>query len=464
MKKALALILAVVMCLSLFAACGNSSSSQSSTTTTGGTTAAGETTTAAPAKPVELKVVTMFGGDDSHAPALKSLNKKFEEATGNTVKDNSAQADEVWKTKVVADFNGGNVPDVLYYFNGATGEPIVKSGKVVDLATMNAEFPEYGKNLNADIVNKGANVASDGKVYCMPTKGFVEPLYINKKAFEAAGATIPKSWDELMTAITKLNEAGITPFATTVGVEPNYFFEYLIVGAGGLDALKVSPKTMEEVPASWATGLAEIKTLYDAKAFPKNTATLKAGAEVMNLFLTSKAAMYLDGTWASGNIPTADKAVEGQITQDDVVMVPMPTKDAQYYGNTIAGYSSGWYVTTDAWNDPDRKAAAMAYVQFMTSDEAIGEYIVAAGGIPASAGVEAAMDPAAVTPLFKEAARFSAEDVKGGTYGPVQDTMTQAARTFMATKMIKVATGEMTAEDFVKGLVEQNNVADAPKE
>ena len=461
MKKALALILAVVMCLSLFAACGNNDTGTTTTTAGNSTTTtaqSGETTTA-PAKPVELKVVTEFGGDDAHVATYKELNKQFESETGNTIKDNSGEANETWKTQVVADFNGGNVPDVLFYFNGATGDQIVKTGKVVDYDTIVAEFPEYGKHLSAGILKKGANVAADGKVYSVPIKGFAEPLFVNKKAFDQAGATIPKTWDELMTAITKLNEAGITPFATTLGLEPHYFFEYLLVGTGGVDALKVSPKTVEEVPATWASGLAELKTLYDAKAFPKNTATLKAGDEVKSLFLTSKAAMYLDGTWFNGTIPTADAPVEGQITQDDVVMIAFPTKDAQYAGNTVAGFSSGWYVTTDAWNDPDRKAAAMAYVQFMTSDKSIAALCgPAIGGIPASETATNEMDPSLVSAIFKETQRFLKEDVTA-QQGPVQDTMTQAARDFMASNMIKIATGEMTADDFIKGLVEQNAAA-----
>lgn len=461
MKKALALILAVVMCLSLFAACGGNDSG-STTTTTAGTTKEGETTTAAPAGPVELKVVTMFGGTDAHAPALQKLNKEFEEKTGNTIKDNSAVANEEWKTKVVTDLNGGNVPDVLYYFNGGAGEEVVKSGQVVDVDTIIAEYPEYAKNISTGILREGANVAADGKVYCVPLKGFAEPLFINKVAFEKAGAEIPTSWDTLMTAIDKLNEAGITPFACPLGAEPNYFFEYMLIGAGGAEALGTNPKTMEEVPASWAKGLAEIKTLYDAKAFPKDCATIGAGAEVQALFLESKAAMYLDGTWFNGSVPTADKAVEGQITQDDVVMVPMPTKDNSFYGTTAAGFSSGWFITKAAWEDPAKKAAAVDYVMYHSSDAAICEYITAAGGgIPASGTAAALMDAEAATPLFIEAGRYLDQDAKGTVF-PVEDGFTNAARSFMASNMIKVATGAMTAEDYIAGIVEQNNVADAP--
>lgn len=451
MKKALALILAVVMCLSLFAACGESSSSQPATTAPG-TTAAGETTTAE-AKPVELKVVTEFGGEDSHVDVYKKWNQKFIDETGNTIKDNSAYADDNWKIQVTADFNSGNIPDVLFFFNGATAEDIIKTGKVVDLATVQAEFPDYAKNIGEGALKTASNIASDGKIYSVPIKGFAEGLYCNKQLFADNGLTYPKTWDEFMNCIAKFNEAGITPISVSIGAEPHYWFEHLLLATGGTDALAKNITNEADVPASWTAGFDLFKTLYDANAFPKNTASMKGGDEANALFKQGKAAMYLDGSWFNGQIPTEKK--DGLVSQDEIDVVAFPTVDPAYYGNIVAGFSSGWYITTEAWNDPDKKAVAMKYLMMQTSNEAIADYC--GPGIGGIAAAEVKLEAGAGHLAESMSAMTGAST---GSVGAMQDAMTQAARSYFIANLINLSEGKMTTADFIKGLVEANNVAD----
>lgn len=448
MKKALALILAVVMCLSMFAACGGKTEGE--TTTAAPANGDEVTTTEAPAaKPVELNVVTMFGGEDAHTKAYQALNAEFEAETGNTIKDGSAFADDNWKVQVTADINAGNVPDVLFFFNGATANDIIATGNMIDLATIQAEYPDYAKNIGEGAMTANGQVAADGKTYCVPIKGFAEGLYCNRKLFEDNGLTYPKTWDEFMNCINTFAAAGITPISVSMGAEPHYWFEHLLLAAGGTDALSKNITNVADAPASWTTGFDLCKTLYDAKAFPENTATLLGGDEANNLFKTGAAAMYIDGSWFNGQIPTEQK--EGLVCQDDIDVIAMPTMDAANYGAVVAGFSSGWYITKAAWDDADKKAAAMAYLMKMTSNEAIAALCgPGIGGIPA-ADVE--LDPAAGH-LAASMGTMIANST--ATIGAMQDGMTQEARNFFIANMIKLCDGSMTTADFIKGLVEAN--------
>lgn len=454
MKKALAMILAVVMCLSLFAACGKKEDPKA--TTTAGSNA--DTTTVAPTteapKPTTLNVVTEFGGGDQHEAVYKEINDKFAADTGNTINDNSGSANEEWKASVVADFNADNAPDVMFFFNGTTLEPIVKTGQLISVADIQAVDAEYGKNIDDSILNGTGNTSSDGKVYGLPLKGFAETLFVNKKIFEDNGVALPDSWDNLIAACKALSDKGITPFATALGVEPHYFFDHLIMSAGGCDALSKVPASADEAPAAWAEGIALLKDLYDAKAFPADTATMTGGQDIQAYFASGKAAMYLDGSWAIGSVPTEPK--EGMITQDDVIMMAFPAKNAQYQGNVITGYSSAWYITKKAWDDPDKRAAAIAYVKAQTSDEAIAKYCSPElGGFTSSKGANALIDASKRSPLINS----TAEVVAAATAqcGPLQDLLKQGTREWAFANMIKVATGDMTAEDFVKQLIETEN-------
>lgn len=452
MKKALALILAVVMCLSLFAACGNKTEDE--TNAPAETTAPVSDETEAP-KPAELKVVTMFGGEDAHTTTYLELNKKFEADTGNTIVDQSAVANDDWKVAVTSDFTTGNIPDVLFFFNGPTAADIVKSGHVIDLATIQAEYPDYAANIGDGALKCAANIAEDGKTYCVPIKGFAEGLYVNKNLFADNGLSYPKTWDEFMNCVNTFAAKGIVPISAAMGSQPHYWFEHLLLAAGGCDAISKNVTDMADVPASWTTGFGLCKTLYDAKAFPADTATLDDGDGANMLFKTGAAAMYIDGSWFNGQIPVAlEEGQEGLITQADVDVIPMPTMDPANYGNIVAGFSSGWYVTDAAWNDPDKKAAAMAYVQYMTSGDAIAALCgPGIGGMPAA---NVTLDPE-LGPLAGAYGKLIEDSTN--SVGPMQDNMAVEGKNFFIANMINLCTGDMTVEDFIAGMVEANAAA-----
>ena len=147
-----ALLLAAMLLLGLLAGCGNQSGGPSQNP--GGTQESQQ-----PAgSPVELNVVTSYGGDDGNRKNYENAVKAYEEATGNTILDASATSNEEWKAKVLTDFETGTEPDVLFFFTNADAEPFIQAGKVVDLAAIRAEYPDYASNMRDSMMA----VASDG--------------------------------------------------------------------------------------------------------------------------------------------------------------------------------------------------------------------------------------------------------------------------------------------------------------
>ena len=45
------------------------------------------------------------------------------------------------------------------------------------------------------------------------------------------------------------------------------------------------------------------------------------------------------------------------------------SKSCLLYTSIISGLSSGWYITKKAWDDPDKRAAAVSFISDMTTDE-----------------------------------------------------------------------------------------------
>ena len=95
-KKTLAIILALCLGASMLAACGGSGSSAPASASVAGSTGS----SAPEAKPVEIRVVTSYGGDDGNRANYEEAVAGYEAATGNTVVDESATSNEQWKAQV----------------------------------------------------------------------------------------------------------------------------------------------------------------------------------------------------------------------------------------------------------------------------------------------------------------------------------------------------------------------------
>jgi len=97
---------------------------------------------------VELKTMSMFGGTDPHVETYEGLIADFEAENDITINDSSATSDEIWKTSVIASFYSGNDPDVLFYFTGAIAKPLIDNRKVVSIAEIREEYPNFAKNIS----------------------------------------------------------------------------------------------------------------------------------------------------------------------------------------------------------------------------------------------------------------------------------------------------------------------------
>ena len=188
MKKLLVLMVALLMLVAAFAGCAKQPAEQPDAPEES-ESAPPEDTPAAP-EPVEITVVTSYGGDDGNRSNYEAALAGYEEATGNAVLDASATSNEEWKAKVMTDFETGTEPDVLFYFNGVDADPIVEAGKVVSLDEIREVYPDYAGNMKEDML-----VASpaDGVVYSVPSSGFWESMFVNKTVLDAAGVAVPRS-------------------------------------------------------------------------------------------------------------------------------------------------------------------------------------------------------------------------------------------------------------------------------
>ncbi len=394
---------------------------------------------------VTLNVTTTYAGEDSNAQNYKDSVAAWEEESGNKVEDSSATSDEAFKSRIITDFEAGSEPDVLFFFNGVDSNQFVEQGKVVSVDEIREVYPDYAANMKDDLL--GASPV-DGVNYSVPVNGYWEGMFVNKEVLEAAGVEVPTAettWDEFLAACETIKGAGYTPIAASLQEIPHYWFEYAIYNFQSAETHNTVPKSVDdEYGKAWVDGLNDIKALYEAGYFPENTLTA-TDAETFQLFTGDKAAFLIDGSWKIGGIAEAVDDIE------NFTVVNVPGKGDRKTTDEIGGLSMGYYITRKAWDDEEKRDAAVSFVSYMTSDEVVSKF----AGVSATALKEgAAPDTSEFNALQVDAIAYTASFT--GISPAVQDNLSAAAREPIFADMASIVNGDVDAADAVAAVLEAN--------
>lgn len=446
MKRIISVLLATTLCASLLAGCQSAPAASSAAPAPSASTTESKAPEAAPAgKPVEITVVTSYGSDDGNRVNYENAFKAYEAASGNKIKDASGTSNEEWKARIMADFETGSEPDVLFYFNGIDSNKLVESGKVVSIEEIRKVYPDYASNMKDDML--GASPV-DGKNYSVPVNGYWEGMFVNKKVLADCGVAVPGAdytWDQFMKDCKTIADKGYTPIACSLQEVPHYWFEFCVFNNGNLSSHTTIPASSTDAAGkAWAGGLNDVKAMYDAGFFPKNTTTA-TDPETFQLMADDKAAFAIDGSWKigwfTGSVDADGNKVEGNAKNiDDFTVTYVPGKGERKATDIVGGLSMGYYITKKAWDNPEKQAAVVDFISAMTTDEVVTTF----GATAVTAlknGTSAPSDADSLT-LAALAMTKGATGIAAAT----ADGLNQAARNALFADVKNIATGKTTAE------------------
>ena len=326
-------------------------------------------------QPTELYVVTSYGGNDGNRGDFEAAVKAYESATGNMVIDGSATSNEGWKAKVLADFETGSEPDVLFFFTSADVDPIIKAKRVVSIEEIRLLFPDYAANMKQSMLAQ----AEDGNHYAVPSAGYWENLFVNKRVLEACGVALPGAdytWEQFLIDCETIKNCGYIPIACSLYEVPHYLFEFAVMNNGTLEDHLQVPALDEagnlisdEAAQSWIGALQDIRSLYQMGYFPGNTLTA-ANAQTVSLFAEGEAAFLIDGSWQVGYFSEHHSEHLA-----DYAVSCVPAKGSRQATEAIGGISMGYFITRKAWENPEKREAAVEFVMHLTSDEVLSTFI-----------------------------------------------------------------------------------------
>ena len=169
------------------------------------------------------------------------------------------------------------------------------------------------------------------------------------------------------------------------------------------------------------------------------------------MFTDGKAAFLLDGSWKVGGIVgscQSDPEDPSTLDADKLAgfdVTYFPGKGNRKTTDMIGGLSMGYYITTKAWEDPDKKAAAVSFVEYMTSDEVVPLF--------AQHTASALKNAPAVDESQFNALQVKAMSMMSGVTsltGAVQDLFNGDCRVSTFDGMPEIVTGSVSAADAVQ--------------
>ena len=115
-----------------------------------------------------------------------------------------------FETQAKIRIQGGNPPEVIMYPQPGSVVEQAKAGKAVALEDMGFNIADLEKTFGSYFLSLGEY---NGKHYGLPTNiNLKSMVWYPKKAFDAAGYQVPKTWDELIALSDKIVADGSTPW------------------------------------------------------------------------------------------------------------------------------------------------------------------------------------------------------------------------------------------------------------
>ena len=411
------------------------------------TAAPGDSTSspaAEPTDPSQLGDVELVVWDQevrgSQNDALVALIAAFEEKYSNIKINRTSQSFDDLKAQVSLALSGNDVPDVVQV-NNARGDmgQFVKAGQLLDL-TPYADQYGWADRFPDSVLGKvrysaDGTTFGDGNLYGLPQTGEIVGLFYSQKKLEALGAEAPATWDDYLALLDQAKESGEQPMVLgniekwpalhVLGpLQANYVESDTIIqlgmgneGASWTD--EANTAAMEQF-AKWGTegyfGTSPNGLDYDPAwtEFTKGTGVFLPG-----------------GSW----LATDMEAVMGE---DLRFMAPPPAVDGKLA--TTGGTGIPFSIPAKAKN----AAAAAAYIDFITSEEAM-QIIADNGGMPVLRTAELAPDAGVQKDIY-EAFDTVSQD---GTLLPYLDYATPSFSDTAGTGLQEVLGGQKSPADVL---------------
>ncbi len=307
-------------------------------------------------KEIVLKWPTIWVGADSKAPMVKALVDEF-----NEMYDGKYQVDieenpdyDAYRNKLNAQISAGVVPDLFVFNVSQTSFAFYEGDLLMDFSE--DLDSDWGDNF---VEGSIAGATIDGETKSVPFEIAVTPVWYNMDIFNAAGVDeVPTTYDEFFDACDKIKAAGFIPTSQMTGGTNAWtsmlWFSHIAAAIGGPDVWE------KDITDPVFVQAAEILLkMYSDGNTSKDAIGGDAGVSGGH-FLAGRSAMFINGPWYIGRVKSEAEAVYNATT---IASAP----GSEFSGAQIGFPQSN--LAAAATDDPRKKEATVAFMQWMTKPE-----------------------------------------------------------------------------------------------
>ena len=277
----------------------------------------------------------------------------------------------------------------------------------------------------------------DGKIYAIPLNIAAACVFYNKEMFEDAGAEVPTTFDELLDACQKLQDAGYTPITISAGTAwcLSMLAGYLC-DREGVDLEKLA--TGEE---SWVNDktLAAGEKLLELSKYFQETAASDSNDVATAALYDEEAAILIQGSWAIGQMNGANPDVE-----EKCGVFQFPAIEGGNDPNRVIAKSDSLAMSVRT----EYPEACIALMKYFTDDTAQRYTAEVGGKIPVTnVEYDASVAPAQLADVMEIFSNASS------TFGFYNESLaTTEAGAFFDDAMVSMFLGKMTPEEAFQSI------------
>jgi raffinose/stachyose/melibiose transport system substrate-binding protein len=307
-KRHLALIAILALVL---VACGGDGTAEDVTTTVGevtettaaeaATTTAAEAATTTAAASGEPVTITWWHiqNTDPMMTVWQDMANAYMAEHPNVSIEITVMENEAFKAALQTNLQAGDVPDLFQSWGGGGLREQVDAGLVQDITDLSSGF--IG-NLNEAAVGL---YQVDGAQYGIPFNLGMVGFWYNQDLFEQAGIDAPPAtWEEFLTDVQALKDAGITPIAVGAGDKwpAHFYYSYLMIREGGEEAMAAVTEDLDFNKPEFIEAGNQLQRLIEMEPFQPGflAAPWDAPDGESGTIGTGQAAISLMGQWGPG--------------------------------------------------------------------------------------------------------------------------------------------------------------------
>ncbi|MGE5508385.1 MAG: extracellular solute-binding protein [Chitinophagales bacterium] len=311
---------------------------------------------------------------ESKVKLMDELIKTFEKQNPDIKVEQKTFPYEQFNQKVAIAVPAGSGPDVVNLYYGWAPK-YVEAGYLQPLPT--DAFPV--KMLEDEFLPMLDAVKLDGKYWGIPTAVRALALFWNKDLFKEAGLDPnkpPRTWNELQQYAVKLTKRDKNGqlvqegYAWNADGQDNHVFMQVLLRQWG-----VEPFSADNKKVLWNAKPAG----YEAFRWWTDLATkYKVGeptfmGDYRTAFISGKAAMMVDGSFALGTLKTKAKDINWGVTT-------LPVREI---GGLKSNFGSFWLNGLTVNAKGEKREAAIKFLKFLTSKAVMQRWLTDVGELPA---------------------------------------------------------------------------------